>query len=240
MADDKRTRATLPPTPPRGSSHGEDSPPLERARAPRPSLSRQALDAPPALSDRELLLQAIKQGEEKRSAELDEFEEGIKDQIRALVVKELKTSTPPPAATPAKAAPPPQEPYAWLKHVPAILMAVSAIIISFTQSCTKKADLNADVAARLTTVEKGLVTHVTSSDKELLAIRDDLDANYLAELSKHCFMAAVLDKLDVKVDSPQIPGMKCDPIDFNPPPLKKSGDAHRIQPKATFAWPAKP
>lgn len=238
MSDDRRTRPTTPPLP------REDDPPMmpafRRHEAPTgETIAKIALRArkpPEAPSEHEEVMRALASLTTER-AKLEEqqasFEERMQEAIRGLVIEEIPrhapTSLPPHSSDKERVS------GSWFAHLPATLMGLAALIGVIAQSCQKKAEVSADVLAKIDAVNTALVAHVAVSDKAALeqSKRDALERSY--RIDERNWLADVAEKLSVKVDDP--PGAPShQKMEFYPTPLVGS-KAPVIQPKATFPYP---
>ncbi len=246
QSDRERERRTVPPSPfdspPRPPfrdtrAKGEDPPPLARSSVLRESTAQIALRAPlvESLTSEQRILQALAQTEQSMHRESEEraraFEDTIKAQIRSIVTTEVKHSTPPPP-------PLPPEKSMWAHvgpHLPAIIAAMGAVIVSMSQSCGPAVKAITD---RLDRIEKKQDTLLTQRIADLKAQHDyDLKARY--------WMQDVLERLDVKIDDP-LGAPDRDPeqrLKFWPEPkidphkVQKGIAAPRVQPQASFPLP---
>ncbi len=199
-----------------------------------------ALRAPQveSLSSEQRILQALAQTEQAVHRESEErariFEETIKAQIRSIVTTEVKRSVPPPPHAP----PPPPEKSMWAHvgpHLPAIIAAAGAVVVSMSQSCGPAVKAITD---RLDRIEKKQDTLIAQRLTDLKVQHDyDFKARY--------WMQDVLERLDVKVDDPlgapdRAPDQR---LEFWPEPkidphkVQKGIAAPRVQPKASFPLP---
>lgn len=237
MSDDRRTRPTVPPL------QREDDPPMVRpARREAPkgeTIAKIALRAPRAPvdppSEHDQVMRALASVtaglEEKLSAQQESFEERLQESLRAVVIEEIPRH--------ASASLPPSEKKtaatSWFAHVPATLMGLAALAGVIAQSCQKKAEVSADVLAKIEAVNTALVAHIAVSDKAALeqSKQGALERSY--RIDERNWLADVAEKLSVKVDDP--PGAPShQKMEFYPTPLVGS-KAPAIQPKATFPYP---
>lgn len=224
--------------PPRPSSPGpasEDSPPLVRGRAmpPLPSLPKQALAAPKSgeFDPQQEILKALAQMDQNRKA----FEDQIREEVRAAVIAEV------PRQVTASLPPPPEKKrwskpdMSWIGHLPAILMAIGALIGVVAQSCSTSEKKYGAVVERVDKIEKKLDAHVTVSDLDQIAekTKEDKIRTYL--LKERDWVGGVFEKQGVKVDDPPGSPARAE-IEFYPAPQRGS-KAPLIQPKATFPSP---
>lgn len=238
MSDDRRTRQTSPPLP------REDDPPMAPAfrrheSAPMgETIAKIALRAPkppPLPTEHEEVMRALaalttdRQKLEEREAS---FEERMQEAIRGLVIEEI------PRHAPASLPPPAEKKTAagsWFAHVPATLMGLAALVGVIAQSCQKKAEVSAEVLAKIEAVNTGLAAHIAVSDQRTLDYKKREGATYEFLVDERNWLADVSEKLGVKVDDP--PGTPShQKLEFYAPPLVGS-KAHPIQPKATFPYP---
>lgn len=244
MADDRRTRPTLRPK-------GEDPPPMQRpARASRPDpppttepIAVQAKKAPPsgAFDPEQEILKALARLDQQHSG----FEEKIKEHVRAVLVQELPQPAPraaPPSLTPEQKKHWAKPDSSWIGHLPAILMAVAALVTTVAQSCSTSQKQIAEFADKIDKIEKKVDTHVTLHESEKLSSGRDQKQReqtlYHYQLAERSYVGGVLERLSVKVDDESEAPPRAI-IDFYPPPLHGS-KAPQIQPKATFPAPPKP
>lgn len=242
---DRQTRSTRPPPHPASRPH-EDSPPLQRGPVPpRPlteRVSQMALRAPskPDRSEHEEVMLALAQVSQEQAI----FETKIRSELRDLVIEQRPL--PPDPKLPAEHQPPSEKKkfslapksirdMSWMAHVPAILMAIAALVATVAQSCVKKQELSSDALAKIQAIQTTVDAHVKAHD---LA---DVEANKKKEsgrkylVDQRNWLAPVLEKLSVKVDDPE--GAPARPeMGFYPPPSLNS-KAPRIQPHATFPAP---
>lgn len=247
MSDDRHTRPTRPPAapPPLPQATEEDSPPLQRGPvSPRvlpETIAKIALRAPlkPALSEREELLRAVAQVSRDQVSREDK----LRAELRDLIIEHLPIPADP--KLPSVSVPPEKKKFSiapksirdmsWMAHVPAILMAIAALVATVAQSCVKKQELSSDALAKIQEIRGVVDAHVQSHDlKDVQAAeKKQLERQYLVD--QRNWLAPVLEKLSVKVDDP--PGAPPRPdMGFYPPPVLSS-KAPRIQPHATFPAP---
>lgn len=193
-----------------------------------------ALRAPPAhsLTSEERILRALAQTEQSVHRESEEraqaFEEAIKNQIRSIVTTEVKHSTPPP----------PPEKSVWAHvgpHLPAIIAAIGAVVVSMSQSCGPAMKTIIERQDRIEKKQDAILSQLLSSRK---AQRDyDLRAGY--------WIQDVLEHLDVKIDVPLGAPERPDDqrLKFLPEPkldphkVQKGIAAPRVQPAWSFPMP---
>lgn len=241
--DDKQTRPTRPPA----ASH-EDPPPLQRGPVPPrvlpETIAQMATRAPQksVLTEHEELLRAVAQiSEEQRTREA-----AFRAEIHDLVVEH---HLPPDPKLPTIELPPPEKKrfslapksirdMSWMSHVPAILMAIAALVTTVTQSCVKKQELSDDALAKIKSINDALDAHVKAHDIADVSAATKKQLEYKYGLDQRSWLASVLEKLSVKVDDPP-DAPKRETIEFYPSPLVGS-KAPRIQPKATFPAPPAP
>lgn len=234
---ERQSRATTPPIP------REDDPPMAPAfrrheAAPiGETIAKIALRAPKATTpptEHEEVMRALAALTTER-AKLEEqqasFEEHMKEAIRGLVIEEIPrhASVPPPHSDKERVS------GSWFAHIPATLMGLAALVGVIAQSCSKKAEVSADVLAKIDAVSTALVSHVAVSDQRSLDYKKKEGETYQYLVSQRNWLADVAEKLSVKVDDP--PGTPSHQrIEFYAPPLVGS-KAPAIQPKATFPYP---
>lgn len=233
--DDRQTRGTLPP-------NGEDNPPLAKPRRvsrpedpPPETIARMALKAPKIPEDsHETLLRAMAASEERAKA----FEESVRADLHRVVVQ---SALAPPAAPPSKPTLPPKplsRDLSWLAQVPAILMALGALIATLAQSCQKKAEVSADVLAKITDVQNQLSAHVTAHTLDVVN-QHALDQKHFSyDISERCYAKGLWQKLSIKVDDPP-DAPACPEMKFYAAPARGSG-APQIQPNAILPAPPAP
>lgn len=226
-------------------------PPIPRRDAPeRPKpepIARVALRAPQksALSDQEALLQALQAHEatlqREFSAQRAAFEDKIRQEMRAIVTREAEAapspSVPPPASARRQISllPPKGTELAWFPHLPALVVALGALVTSITQSCGKKAELSTEAVSKITAVDERLTKHITSQ-------RSLNQANYNAALELRDYVSGIFEEtLNVKIDDPLGAPRRREltyypsPLSSNRPPL-----APLVQPHAPFPVPPNP
>lgn len=234
---DRQSRATVPPPIPR-----EDDPPLARSRHrdERPiaePIARVALRAPPLLpppSEHEEVMRALASISRERVAlgeEREAFEQRMQESLRQIVIEEIprhQTAAPPHADKERVSG-------SWFAHIPATLMGLAALIGVIAQSCQKKAEVSADVLAKIEAVDSHLSAHVAVSDQNKLDAKSKelLLHSYL--IGMHNWQSDVFERLSVKVDDP--PGAPShQKLEFYAVPARGS-KAPLIQPNATFPYP---
>ncbi len=246
MGNDDRSRPTRPPMP---SHRGEDSPPGERPRAriPTEPIARIALRAPLATSERpsEELLKALSQTEgrlliemsdmreQERARQLD-FEEGLRRELRDLVVRSL----PPPKA-------PEKKRFEWsqLQYVAAFVVALTGLIALVLNSQKPSAEVLKrfdDAKAAQEKTQSKLDAYMADSDKQRST---DREQSYKYALDVRSWVTDVLERAaSVKIDDP--PGTpKRDQLGFYPPPrldAHKITDTHIVQPRDPYPVPPPP
>jgi hypothetical protein len=200
-------------------------------RAPKP---------PPLPTEHEEVMRALASMSTERASlesKLEEqqasFEVRIQEAIRGLVIEEIPrhASLPPPShhASERTAA------GSWFAHIPATLMGLAALVGVIAQSCSKKAEVSADVLAKIEAVDAHLAAHIAVSDQRSLDYKKKEGETYDFLVEQRNWLADVSEKLGVKVDDP--PGTPShQKLEFYAPPLVGS-KAHPIQPKATFPYP---
>lgn len=233
MTDERKTARPPPPLPRRD----EDRPKTE-------AIGRIALRAQKvqALSDQEAFLQALKAHEAAMISEIaaqrHAFEEKIRTEMRALVEHEIRST---PSASPPPIPPAKSEMLAWFPHLPALVVALGALVTSTTQSCGKKAELSGEAVAKITDVSTELKKHVTASDKAFLDQRTLNQSNYNAALDLRDYVGGIFEEtLNVKIDDP--PGApRRKEITYYPAPLApRRSRAPLVQPRVTFPVPPDP
>jgi hypothetical protein len=238
---DRQSRATAPPIP------REDDPPMAPAfrRRDAPTgepIARVALRAPkaaPLPSEHEEVMRALAslgtaraQLEEQLQAQQASFEERLQESLRGLVIEEIPrhASLPPPARPSERTAA-----GSWFAHIPATLMGLAALVGVIAQSCQKKAEVSADVLAKIDGVNTALVSHIAVSDQRSLDYKKKEGQTYSYLVEQRNWLADVSERLGVKVDDPSgTPSHQ--KMEFYAPPLVGS-KAPPIQPKATFPYP---
>lgn len=207
-------------------------------------IARVALRAkmPPALpTEHEEVMRALASMSTERAAlekQLAEqqasFEDRMQEAIRGLVIEEI------PRHTPASLPPPPHHSDrtaagSWFAHIPATLMGLAALVGVIAQSCSKKAEVSADVLAKIEATNASLAAHIAVSDQRSLDYKKKEGETYTFLVEERNWLADVSEKLGVKIDDP--PGTPShQKLEFYPPPLVGS-KGHAIQPKATFPYP---
>lgn len=237
MADDRRTRPTLRP-------HGEDPPPMQRPPSrPEPPplpIAVQAKNAPPSgeFDPQNEILKALARLDQQHSG----FEDKVKATVREILVKEIPRASASPSLPPEAKKHWAKPDVSWVAHLPAILMAVAALVASVAQSCSTSQKQIAEFADKIDKIEKKVDTHVTLHESERLTnTREQAQreqALYHYQLAERSYVGGVFEQLSVKVDDPPGTPSRAS-IDFYPPPLRGS-KAPQIQPKATFPAPPPP
>lgn len=245
---DQRARQDRPTRPPAARPH-EDSPPLQRGplppRALTETVSQMALRAPPKpeISPHEEVMRALAQV----SHDQETFETKIRTEIHDLIVEQRPLPPDPklPAEQPAASekkkfslAPKSIRDMSWMAHVPAILMAIAALIATVAQSCVKKQELSSDALAKIQGIQTTLDAHVKAHDLADVKAAEKKQLEYRYQVEQRNWLAPVLEKLSVKVDDPEGAPARPD-MGFYPPPSVGS-KAPRIQPHATFPAPPPP
>lgn len=237
MSDDRTTRPTTPPLP------REDDPPMmpafRRHEAPTgETIAKIALRAKKpgaAPSEHEEVMRALASIGSERAALTEErqaFEARLQDSLRQIVIEEIPRHAP---ASLTPTAPVKKLSESWFAQLPAILMALSALIAQVAQSCQSKAEVSADVLAKITAVNDRLTAHMTVSDLQTAQHQTDKTALHNYQLAERCYLSPVLQKLSVKVDDPDGTPV-CPAMEFYARPLTGSR-APMIQPKATLPVP---
>lgn len=242
---ERQSRTTLPPIP------REDDPPMARPAAsrrespPKETIAKIALRAPPPLpppSEHEEVMRALASITAERAKLKQQLEDQLKEQqeafeatmhqaMRSIVIEEVPhhvaASLPPPATKKLSDS--------WFAQLPAILMALSALIAQVAQSCQSKAEVSADVLAKITAVDTRLTAHMTVSDLQTAEHKTEKTELHNYQLAERCYLSPVLQRLSVKVDDPE-GAPTCPAMEFYPRPLLGSR-APQIQPKATLPVP---
>lgn len=198
-------------------------------RAPKP---------PPLPTEHEEVMRALASMSTERAAlekQLEEqqasFEERMQEAIRGLVIEEIPrhASVPPPHSDKERVS------GSWFAHIPATLMGLAALVGVIAQSCSKKAEVSADVLAKIEATNASLAAHIAVSDQRSLDYKKKEGETSVFLVEERNWLADVSEKLGVKVDDP--PGTPShQKLEFYPPPLVGS-KGHAIQPKATFPYP---
>lgn len=237
---DWQSRITIPPAP---IPRGEDDPPMARSHLrrdvpPSETIARIALrapKAPPTPSEHEEVMRALAQLTSEKEAFAEErrgFEERMQEELRRVVIEEL------PRHQPATIAPRSRSEHAassWFAHIPATLMGLAALVGVVAQSCKGKSEVSADVLAKITAVSDRLTAHITVTDLQTVDLKSDKAKLHSYQLEQRCWLSPVLEKLSVKVDSPE-GTPSCPTMEFYARPLLGS-KAPTIQPHAPFPSP---
>lgn len=267
---DERSRPTKPPSPPaRERSRGEDSPPGQYREIPSRGIrgepvARVALQAPkvPEENPQEKLLRAIASSEGRMLLELSDqreaeqqrqalFETQLRKEIQNLVIREMKSSVPPPPHGSPTASAGPLSPHAkksgfeWshLQYVAAVIVALTGLIALIINAQKPSAEVLKrfdDQAAAQAKSDKRLEAHIMT---EANARSEDRLKDYEYQLSVRSWITDVLEKAaSVKIDDP--PGTpKRDQLLFYPPPRldpHKITDTHIVQPQDPYPVPPPP
>lgn len=240
MPDDRQSRPTLPPL----SPASEDNPPLAKPRrvsrpeAPPEPYARVALRAPKVADDsqEEKLLKALAAVDARAQA----FEESVRAELHRVVVQAAPAAPLSPSPTKSIAPPraAPARDLSWIAQVPAILMAVGALVATMAQSCQKKAEVSADVLAKITQVQNDLTAHVTAHTLDVVNQHALDQKHYIFDVGARCYLKGVLQKQSTKVDDPE-DAPTCPDMEFYPAPASGSLSP-AIQPKVTFPIPPVP
>ena len=234
---DRQSRPTVPPIP------REDGPPLlpatrryEQLPLTEP-IARIALKAPPMRapqpSEHEEVMRALASLSTEREAleaERAAFQERMQQELRQIVIEEIpRHQSIPPHSDKERVS------GSWFAHIPATLMGLAALIGVIAQSCSKKAEVSADVLAKIEAVDSHLAAHIAVSDQNKIDQKARDAALHVYLVQQHDWIASVLERQSVKVDDPEgVPARK--EITFYPPPVRGS-KAPLIQPNATFPYP---
>jgi hypothetical protein len=234
---DRQSRPTVPPIP------REDGPPLlpatrryEQLPLTEP-IARIALKAPPPRSpqpsEHEEVMRALASLSSEREALAEEraaFEERMQESLRQIVIEEIpRHQTIPPHSDKERVS------GSWFAHIPATLMGLAALVGVIAQSCSKKAEVSADVLAKIEAVDSHLAAHIAVSDQNKIDQKARDAALHVYLVQQHDWIANVLERQSVKVDDPEGAPARAK-IDFYAPPARGS-KAPLIQPNATFPYP---
>lgn len=231
---ERQSRTTLPPIP---REDGPPNAPAYRRREEAPlgeTIARVALRAPkppPLPSEHEEVMRALASLSSEREALAEEraaFQERMQRELRQIVIEEIPRHQ---TIRPDKE----RVSGSWFAHIPATLMGLAALVGVIAQSCSKKAEVSADVLAKIDAQNTALVRHIAVSDQNKLdnKQKDLLLHGYLVGM--HNWQADVFEHLGVKVDDP--PGAPShNRLEFYAVPARGS-KAPPIQPNATFPYP---
>lgn len=242
--NDDRSRPTRPPL-----AREEDPPPAQyrdrASRVPAEPIAKIALRAPKAttLDPHEAVMQALAATEGRMLTELSSreeerqraFEERLKQELSALVVREVR-SVPPPAT---------KKPFDWsqLQYVAALVVALTGLVAVILNGQKP----NAEVLKRLDEIgaaqlkgDKKLDAH---AETETAQRSSDRQQGYRYALDVRSWVTDVLERAaSVKIDDP--PGTPPrDQLRFYPPPRidpHKVTDTHIVQPRDPYPVPPPP
>lgn len=251
MPSDPRSRPTVPPI-----RREEDSPPGVFREIPAHTIkgepiARVALKAPLVKavteeSQHEELMRALASVEGRtlsKISDLDDarqiFEDKMRQEIRALVVKEIRTSLPPVDIKSKKKG------FDWssLQYVAGLIVALTGLIALIVNAGKP----SAEVAKRFDAIDqaqqkldKKLEAHVAAEAAERTKDRNE---DYRYKIDVRSWVTDVLERAaSVKIDDP--PGTPArEQLRFYPPPLvdpHKVTSAHIVQPQDPYPVPPPP
>ncbi|MES2403752.1 MAG: hypothetical protein V4567_05350 [Pseudomonadota bacterium] len=222
---------------------------LRAQKVPEPDPHQELMRAM-AASEGRLLLELSDQREAEQARQAL-FEAQLRKEIQGLVIREMKSSMPPPPHGSPTASPGPLSSHAkksgfeWthLQYVAAVIVALTGLIALILNAQKPNAEVLKrfdDQAAAQQKTDKKIDAHITAESDERTS---DRLKDYEYQLSVRSWITDVLEKAaSVKIDDP--PGTpKRDQLQFYPPPLispHKITGTHIVQPRDPYPVPPPP